>query len=45
MQRFQLFDENGNPTRGARPEVWTYNHETDERVRIAENAMFPRWVP
>jgi Tol biopolymer transport system component len=45
MQRFQQFTADGTPNRGGRPEIWTYDRETDELTQIAENGMFPRWVP
>jgi len=45
MQRFPQFTEDGNPNRGGRPEIWTYNDTTDTLTQIAENGMFPRWVP
>jgi Tol biopolymer transport system component len=45
MQRFPQFDEDGQPNRGGRPEIWTYDIETDNLTQVAVNGMFPRWVP
>ncbi len=45
MQRFQQFTEDGAQNRGGRPEIWTYDLENDTLTNVAENGMFPRWVP
>lgn len=45
MQRFQRYDSSGQPLTDSTTEIWTYNLETRELTRIAENAFFPRWLP
>ena len=45
VQRFPELDENGSPTQGGTPEVWTYDLETDTLTLIATNANRPRWIP
>jgi Tol biopolymer transport system component len=45
LQRFQQFTDDGAQNRGGRPEIWTYHLESDTLTMIAENGMFPRWVP
>ncbi len=39
IQRFPENEPNG------RPEIWTYNLETEALTQVAQNAMLPRWVP
>ncbi len=45
MQRFQRYDSNGQPLSNSTTEIWTYNLQTRELTRIAENSFFPRWLP
>jgi Tol biopolymer transport system component len=45
VQRFQQFDENGQPNRGGRPEIWQVDAATGDLTQVAVNGMFPRWVP
>ncbi len=45
MQRFPQLTETGEVNTGGRPEVWTYNLETDTLTQVADNGFFPRWVP
>jgi Tol biopolymer transport system component len=45
MQRFPQLTETGEVNTGGRPEVWTYNVETDTLTQVTENGFFPRWVP
>lgn len=42
MLLFQRFPLN-KP--GGRLEIWTYNFETHEIIRVAENATFAKWLP
>lgn len=44
MQRFQQLDDLGNPYNEGTLEVWTYNLETRQLTRIAEEARAPQWV-
>lgn len=45
LQRFPQFTETGETNRGGRPEVWVVDVETGDLQFVADNAMFPRWVP
>lgn len=45
MQRFAQLTETGEVNTSGRPEVWTYNLDTEELVQISTNGFFPRWVP
>jgi hypothetical protein len=45
IHRFPEFNEDGSPNTTGRPEIWTYDLETENLTMIAQNAMFPRWVP
>lgn len=45
MQRFPQLTEQGEVNTGGRPEIWTYDMETDTLTRVAENGFFPKWVP
>ncbi|MAS36891.1 MAG: hypothetical protein CL610_23005 [Anaerolineaceae bacterium] len=45
IQRFPERTETGEINPDGRPEVWTYNLETDTLEMIAQNAYLPRWVP
>lgn len=44
MQRFPLQHEDGTPNRDATPEVWVYDFETGDLVKIVENAFLPQWA-
>ncbi|MEM6529197.1 MAG: Ig-like domain-containing protein [Chloroflexota bacterium] len=45
MQRFQQLTDDGEINNSGRPEIWTYDVQSDELIRISENGFFPRWVP
>ena len=45
IHRFPELNEDGTPNAAGRPEVWVYDVEEDRLTMIADNAMFPRWVP
>jgi len=45
IQRFPELDEEGLPNNNGRPEIWTYDMETDGLVQVATNAYHPRWAP
>lgn len=45
LQRFPQFTETGETNRNGRPEVWTVDIATGELQFIADNAMYPRWIP
>ena len=45
MQRFPQLNEQGDVNTGGRPEIWTYDVESDTLTRVAENGFFPKWVP
>jgi Tol biopolymer transport system component len=44
MQRFQQLDELGNFNNDGKLEVWTYELETRQLIKIAEDARSPQWV-
>ncbi len=44
MQRFPLLNEDGTTMRDARPEIWSYDVETDTLNMILSNAFLPRWA-
>lgn len=44
MQRFQQLDDLGNFYNEGKLEVWTYDLETRQLVKIAEDARAPQWV-
>ncbi len=45
IQRFPQFTESGEFNALGRPEIWTYDLESDNLLLIAENAYLPQWVP
>ncbi|NDJ62445.1 MAG: hypothetical protein GYB67_15055 [Chloroflexi bacterium] len=45
IQRFPELDENMQPNRLGRPEIWTVDVTTGEGTQVAVNGFLPRWVP
>ena len=44
MQRFPLPTANGSSNRDARPEIWVYDLESDELIKVLEDAFLPQWA-
>ncbi|MEL6404441.1 MAG: Ig-like domain-containing protein [Chloroflexota bacterium] len=45
VQRFQLFDDDGERTSNSSTEVWVYDTRDESLTKLAENAFIPSWLP
>lgn len=44
MQRFPMLTESGDFNNNGLPEIWIYDLETENLLKVAEDAFHPRWV-
>lgn len=45
IQRFPQLTEDGQTNNDGRPEIWTYDVQSNTLVLVASNAYLPDWVP
>ena len=45
VQRFQLFEDDGERTSNGSTEVWVYDSRDESLIQVGDNAFIPSWLP